>query len=111
MQLPAEAQACIARCVPFAVLGARAVGRAWQEAWGGRAPRRAALKALLQGELVRPSARTALHLAGRNGMHKYNNQDHSMLAAMTAVENIINGIKSKDNIWEINTEEEYHETK
>jgi protoporphyrinogen oxidase len=52
-----------------------------------------------------------LFLVGRNGMHKYNNQDHSMLTAMTAVENIVNGVKSKDNIWAINTETEYHEEK
>jgi len=37
--------------------------------------------------------------------------DHSMLTAMTAVDNIIAGKKSKDNIWTINTEEEYHEGK
>ena len=48
---------------------------------------------------------------GRNGMHKYNNSDHSMLTAMTAVDNILTGIHSKDNLWEINTEEEYHEAK
>lgn len=52
-----------------------------------------------------------LFLIGRNGMHKYNNQDHSMLTAMVAVENIANGVKTKDNLWEINTEEEYHEEK
>jgi protoporphyrinogen oxidase len=52
-----------------------------------------------------------LFLIGRNGMHKYNNQDHSMLTAITAVNNIISGEKSKDNIWNINTEEEYHEGK
>jgi protoporphyrinogen oxidase len=52
-----------------------------------------------------------LFLIGRNGMHKYNNQDHSMLTAITAVNNIINGEKSKSNIWKINTEEEYHEEK
>jgi protoporphyrinogen oxidase len=52
-----------------------------------------------------------LFLVGRNGMHKYNNQDHSMLTAMTAVENIVNGVTSKDNIWAINTETEYHEEK
>ena len=52
-----------------------------------------------------------LFLIGRNGMHKYNNQDHSMLTAMTAVENIVNGIRSKDNIWAINTEMEYQEEK
>jgi protoporphyrinogen oxidase len=52
-----------------------------------------------------------LFLMGRNGMHKYNNQDHSMLTAMTVVENIKNGITTKNNIWEINTEQEYHEEK
>jgi protoporphyrinogen oxidase len=52
-----------------------------------------------------------LFLIGRNGMHRYNNQDHSMLAAMTAVENIVNGVATKDNIWQINAEEEYHEIK
>ena len=46
---------------------------------------------------------------GRNGMHRYNNSDHSMLTAMAAVENIMTGKKDKSNIWEINTEEEYHE--
>ena len=44
-------------------------------------------------------------------MHKYNNSDHSMLTAITAVENIINNKVSKDNIWKINTEEDYHEEK
>ena len=44
-------------------------------------------------------------------MHKYNNQDHSMLTAITAVENIVNGIETKDNIWAVNTEMEYHEEK
>ena len=52
-----------------------------------------------------------LFLVGRNGMHKYNNQDHSMLTAITAVENIVNGVTTKDNIWSINTEMEYHEEK
>ncbi|HEC12025.1 MAG TPA: NAD(P)/FAD-dependent oxidoreductase [Acidiferrobacteraceae bacterium] len=52
-----------------------------------------------------------LFLIGRNGMHKYNNQDHSMLTAIEAVENIINGQTSKNNIWDVNTEMEYHEDK
>ena len=52
-----------------------------------------------------------LFLIGRNGMHRYNNMDHSMLTAMAAVENIKNGEKSKENIWNINAEEEYHEEK
>jgi len=50
-----------------------------------------------------------LFLIGRNGMHKYNNSDHSMLTAMVAVDNICNGITGKSNIWSINTEQEYHE--
>lgn len=52
-----------------------------------------------------------LFLIGRNGMHRYNNQDHSMLTAMTAVSNIMCGIKEKDNIWQVNTEQDYHESK
>ncbi|SHN45746.1 NAD(P)/FAD-dependent oxidoreductase [Chitinophaga sp. CF418] len=52
-----------------------------------------------------------LFLVGRNGMHKYNNADHSMLTAMVAVDNIIAGETGKDNIWSINTEQEYHEEK
>jgi protoporphyrinogen oxidase len=52
-----------------------------------------------------------LFLIGRNGMHRYNNQDHSMLTAMTAVENIVNGVATKDNIWQVNSEEDYHEAK
>jgi protoporphyrinogen oxidase len=54
---------------------------------------------------------TNLFLNGRNGMHKYNNADHSMLTAMVSVDNIVDGIKSKENIWLVNTEEEYHEEK
>ena len=52
-----------------------------------------------------------LFLVGRNGMHKYNNQDHSMLTAMLAVENIVAGRTNKENLWAVNTEEEYHEEK
>lgn len=52
-----------------------------------------------------------LFLIGRNGMHKYNNQDHSMLTAMTSVDNIIKGKKDNSNVWEVNTEEDYHEGK
>ena len=44
-------------------------------------------------------------------MHKYNNQDHSMLTAMTAVDNIIAGRLDKANIWAVNTEMDYHESK
>jgi protoporphyrinogen oxidase len=52
-----------------------------------------------------------LFLVGRNGMHKYNNQDHSMLTAMTAVDNILAGNLEKESLWKINTEQEYHEEK
>jgi protoporphyrinogen oxidase len=54
---------------------------------------------------------TNLFLIGRNGMHKYNNQDHSMLTAMTAVDNIVEGRTDKSNIWAVNTEMDYHEEK
>jgi len=50
-----------------------------------------------------------LYLIGRNGMHKYNNMDHSMLAAMSAVDNIVSGRNDGSNIWAVNTEKEYHE--
>lgn len=52
-----------------------------------------------------------LFLLGRNGQHHYNNQDHSMLTAMVAVENVIEGRKDKSNVWEVNVEMEYHESK
>jgi len=52
-----------------------------------------------------------LYLVGRNGMHRYNNMDHSMLSAMEAAKNISDGVTTKDNIWEVNTEKEYHESK
>ena len=52
-----------------------------------------------------------LYCIGRNGQHRYNNMDHSMCTAFEAVDNIFNGVKTKDNIWNVNTEAEYHETK
>lgn len=52
-----------------------------------------------------------LFLIGRNGMHRYNNQDHSMLTAMTAVDAIVTGERSKDAVWQVNEEEDYHEEK
>lgn len=52
-----------------------------------------------------------LYLVGRNGQHRYNNMDHSMLSAMAAAENIISGHTSKNNIWSVNTEQNYHEQK
>jgi len=50
-----------------------------------------------------------LFLVGRNGMHRYNNQDHSMLTAMMAVDDIIAGKTDKTDLWEVNTEMDYHE--
>lgn len=50
-----------------------------------------------------------LFLIGRNGMHRYNNMDHSMLTAMVAVENIRANVSDKENIWQVNAEEDYHE--
>jgi protoporphyrinogen oxidase len=51
-----------------------------------------------------------LYLVGRNGMHRYNNQDHSMLTAMTAVDGILSGMDVRQALWEINTEQDYHES-
>jgi len=53
-----------------------------------------------------------LFLIGRNGMHKYNNQDHSMLSGFRAAEMIANNMvnsKAKEELWKINIEQEYHE--
>ena len=52
-----------------------------------------------------------LFLVGRNGMHKYNNQDHSMLTSMAVVDGLVAGHVDKKALWEINTEQEYHEEK
>ena len=49
-----------------------------------------------------------LHLMGRNGMHKYNNQDHAMMTAMLTVENILAGTRTYD-VWNVNGDAEYHE--
>jgi protoporphyrinogen oxidase len=53
---------------------------------------------------------TNLYPVGRNGMHRYNNQDHSMLAAKAAVECIASGSSDKSLLWAVNMEEEYHES-
>ena len=50
-----------------------------------------------------------LYCIGRNGQHRYNNMDHSMLTAMEAVDAIRSGIADKSDVWAVNTEEEYHE--
>ena len=52
-----------------------------------------------------------LYCVGRNGQHRYNNMDHSTMTAMEAAHNIINGIKDKSNVWNVNTDKEYHEEK
>ena len=50
-----------------------------------------------------------LYLVGRNGMHRYNNQDHSMLSAKRAAEAILAGSSDKAAIWAVNVDDEYHE--
>ena len=52
-----------------------------------------------------------LFCVGRNGQHRYNNIDHSMCTSFEAVKNILSGETRKDNIWNVNTEKEYHEEK
>lgn len=52
-----------------------------------------------------------LYCIGRNGQHRYNNMDHSMLTAMEAVETIRKGKTDKSRVWNVNTEKDYHESK
>jgi len=54
------------------------------------------------------AAYPSLHLVGRNGMHRYNNQDHAMMTAMLTVENIVAGRRVYDT-WCVNEDAEYHE--
>ena len=52
-----------------------------------------------------------LYCVGRNGQHRYNNMDHSMMTSLITVDKILSGDKDKSDIWSVNTEEEYHEEK
>lgn len=52
-----------------------------------------------------------LYCIGRNGQHRYNNMDHSMLTGFYAADDIINNLNNKDKIWNVNAEKEYHESK
>ena len=52
-----------------------------------------------------------LYCVGRNGQHRYNNMDHSMVTSFETVNNILENKKNKENIWNVNTEKEYHEKK
>ena len=52
-----------------------------------------------------------LYCIGRNGQHRYNNMDHSMVTAMVACEGILQGVTDKTALWDVNTEKSYHETK
>ena len=52
-----------------------------------------------------------LYCVGRNGQHRYNNIDHSMITSFETVKNILSGNKDQSNIWNVNAEQEYHEEK
>ena len=52
-----------------------------------------------------------LYCIGRNGQHRYNNMDHSMACGIECIDNILNNVKLKENVWNVNTEEVYHEEK
>jgi protoporphyrinogen oxidase len=66
----------------------------------------AANVAAMRSELE--AAHPTLHMVGRNGMHRYNNQDHAMMTAMLTVENIVAGSRVYD-VWCVNEDAEYHE--
>jgi protoporphyrinogen oxidase len=62
-------------------------------------------------EMIRLDLETSfptLHMVGRNGMHKYNNQDHAMMTAMLTAQNILAGERLYD-VWNVNEDAEYHE--
>ena len=52
-----------------------------------------------------------LFCLGRNGQHRYNNMDHSMMTAFYAVDDLLDGVKDRSNVWNVNTEQDYHEGK
>ena len=52
-----------------------------------------------------------LYCVGRNGQHRYNNMDHSMLTGLIAADYIKENKTDKEALWTVNTEKEYHETK
>lgn len=52
-----------------------------------------------------------LYCVGRNGQHRYNNIDHSMVTSFETVHNILNDVTDRKNIWSVNTEKAYHESK
>jgi len=66
----------------------------------------AANVAVIREELARNCP--GLHVVGRNGMHKYNNQDHAMMTAILTVKNILLGKEAYD-VWRVNQDAEYHE--
>ena len=51
-----------------------------------------------------------LYCIGRNGQHRYNNMDHSMITSFLAVRHILGELKDKNEIWNVNVEKEYHES-
>ena len=66
-----------------------------------------------QRQVIRQALEThcpRLHVVGRNGMHQYNNQDHSMMTAMLTAKNILLGRQDYDT-WKVNQDAEYHEEK
>ncbi|TYC91674.1 NAD(P)/FAD-dependent oxidoreductase [Novosphingobium sp. BW1] len=63
--------------------------------------------AAMRGELE--ARYPTLHMVGRNGMHRYNNQDHAMMTAILSVENIVAGERIHD-VWSVNEDAEYHES-
>jgi protoporphyrinogen oxidase len=60
----------------------------------------------IRGWLEREAAN--LQVVGRNGMHRYNNQDHSMMTALLAARNLVGG---SWDLWQVNSDAEYHESK
>ncbi len=96
--------AILGLCDPADVIGGAVVRQ--EKAYPVYDEHYAANVAALRGELE--DKYPTLHLVGRNGMHRYNNQDHAMMTAMLTVENILAGERLYD-IWCVNEDAEYHE--
>ncbi|QYU68192.1 hypothetical protein J4558_25730 [Leptolyngbya sp. 15MV] len=104
IELATREMAILGLCDPADVIGGAVVRQ--EKAYPVYDEDYAANVAALRHELE--AKHPTLHLVGRNGMHRYNNQDHAMMTAMLTVENILAGQRKYDT-WCVNEDAEYHE--
>jgi protoporphyrinogen oxidase len=105
VRLATEEMAILGLCDPKDVVGGAVVRQ--EKAYPVYDDDYAAHVAAMRDELE--ARYPTLHMVGRNGMHRYNNQDHAMMTAMLSVRNIVAGARVYD-IWGVNEDAEYHES-